>query len=172
MPLSPAFSVSQSAQTPENVTVSDTSTGSDASIASRRVYISDADGEYLVPDGVSTQYNEWALAQTSTTLDILSEDKAVSILVQWLDVSNAVLYSLTQQYCLSQFNKQFFYSLMQQQALNPGIVQDTNYWSNVAQFWASLNGAIEAVETGDDLDASQQCLSRCTEMQDNESKYF
>jgi hypothetical protein len=172
MPLSPSFAVSQSAQTPSDVTLTDDSTGSDAAIASRRAYISDSNGNYLVPSGVSTQYNAWPLASTSITLDILTEDKAVSILIQWLDASNVVLYSSTEQYCLAEYNKQFHYSLIQQQALNPGITQDASYFSNLATFWTSLIGAIKAVETGDDIAASQNCLNRCTLMQNNESFYF
>lgn len=170
--LSPSFTVTQSAQTPSDVTITDTSTGSDAAITQRRVFISDSGGNYLVESGTSTQYEPWALVNTSITLDVLTEDKAVSVLVQWLDVSNAVLYSSTQQYCLAEYNKQFFYSLIQQQALNPGIVQDESYFKNLSMFWATLQGAIKAVEIGDDIDASQECLNRCTNMQNNESFYF
>lgn len=170
--MTPAFTVSQSALTPANVTVTDTSTDVTGTITQRRVYFQTTQGTYLVESGVATDYEQWALAASSDTWTILDTDQALSITVQWLDVSNAVVETLTQVFCLAQFNKQFFYYLVQQQALTPSILQDTNYAANMATYWMNITGAIQAVEIGADINASQNCLDRATYMMQNQQNFF
>lgn len=172
MPIVPAITVAQSPLAPENVILTDTSSGSDASITSRRAYIQDSEGNYLVESGVVTDYNVWALATNPITLDVLTTDTAVTITIQWLDVSNNVLYSFDDEYCLAEFNKGFLYYLEQQLSLNPGIQQDANYDANVSIFWSNIRGALNAVSTGDDIAASQACLNRCNNMRLNQTFYF
>lgn len=171
MAFSESFSVSQSALTPSVVTLTDTSTGSDAQINVRRVYITNSDGDYLTGDG-TVDYDVWAWADDSEDFDILTENTSVSIRVDWLNSVDAILYTLTNQYCLPQYAKNFLYYLVQAQGLTPSVVQDTNYLANLAIFWSNLRGALNAIEVADDLDASQQCLNRCTEMELNQSSYF
>lgn len=172
MPLTPNIEVAQTALVPNIVTVNDTSTGSDGSIASRRIYVQTSDGTYLVPSGTTTQYTVWPYADSSISLDILTQDKAVEITVQWLASNNAVLYDFSDLYCLRQYNKNFFYYLIQQQALTPSILQSSNYIFNMATYWMAIIGANEAVQTGADLSASQNCLDRATNMLNQESIYF
>lgn len=172
MPITPSFSISQSSLSPNIVTATDTSTGSDAAIASRRIFFQTAQGTYLVEDGVTTDWNSWNYADAAESFDILDTDQSLAITVQWLSVANAVLYTLTQLFCLPQYNKNFYYYLIQQQALTPSILQDTVYFSNIATYWQNIIGAINAIEIGADIAASQNCLDRATLMKDNESKYF
>jgi hypothetical protein len=172
MALSPAFTISQSALSPSNITATDTSTGSDGAITSRRIYFQTSQGTYLVESGTSTDYEVWSYSDSSETFNVLTTDQALSITVQWLDVSNNVLYSLTQVFCLSEFNQQFFYYLIQQQALTPNIIQDSNYFSNIANYWMNITGAIQAIEIGADVSASQNCLNRATYMMDNQANFF
>lgn len=172
MPLTPAFSMSQSALSPSSITATDTSTGSDASIAVRRIYFQTNDGNYLVESGTITDYEVWAYADASATFDILSSDYAISVTVQWLDSSNIVLYTLTQIYCFAEYNKQFFYYLVQQQATTPSILQDSSYATNMATYWTFITGAIQAVEIGADISASQNCLNQATNMMNNSTFYF
>lgn len=172
MALNPSFTAGQNPTSPSIVVVVDNSTGSDGSISQRRVFVQDSAGNYLVPSGTTTNYTQWSYADASIALNILQQDTAVSITVQWLDVSNTVLYTLTQQYCLDMFNKQFFYTLVQMQGVTPSIPQDSNYFSNMAIFWATLEGAENAIELASDLSASQNCLNRCTYMQQKQSLFF
>lgn len=173
MPFTPSFTVAQSAATPANCTIEDDSSGSDAAITSRRIYITDNAGNYIVPSGTSTDYIAWPLATNPITIeDLLTVDLSVLILVQWLDVSNAVLYDEQNEFCLREFNKQQFIYLIQNQALYPGIVQDANYFSNLCQYWINIVGANTMVEDAADLSGSQNCLNRATEMLQDESKYF
>jgi hypothetical protein len=173
MAFSPSFTVSQDLSNPGAVTLTDDSSGSDAEITQRRVYFTDESGNYIVPSGTSTDYVLWPLATNPITINsLLQVDTSVNILVEWLNVSNAVLYDDNNDFCLRAYNKQQFVYLIQQQALNPGIVQDGNYYSNLCQYWINIQGANTMVVDAEDLSGSQNCLNRATEMLQNESKYF
>lgn len=166
-----SFSVSQSALTPSSFTVTDTSTSLPGNITQRRIFVSDASGNYLTGNG-TINYNAWALADLSIILNILTNSTAVLIKVQWLDVSNVVVSELENTYGLSQIDKQFFYYLLQLQGLTPGIYQDSNYSGNLALYWSNIIGGDNAILYGNDLSASQNCYNRCTEMRNNQAKYF
>ena len=172
MALTPAFTIAQSALDVSLIYATDTSTGSDAAVTKRRITFTTSTATTLVESGITTSYNAWALADTTDSWDVLTQDYALSILVQWLDVSNVVLYSSTQTYCLAYYNKQFLYYLVQLNSLTPSILQDTNYNTNVATFWTTIFGATNAVTIGADISASQNCLNRGTAMRLAQSKYF
>ena len=171
MAIAPSISVSQSAITPASVTVTDTSTGTYGTITKRRIYVSDANGEYLTGDG-TVDYDDWALADLSITLTILEEDTAANIRVDWLTVTNVVVDTLNANYPLSQFGKQFFFQLVSAQGLTPGIYQDANYSGNVAIFWANIVAGDNAVTYGNSISAAQNCYNREIEMMNNQSFYF
>lgn len=172
MPITPSIAVSQSAGSPNLVGIADTSSGSDVSISFRKVFIQNANGEYLVPAGTTTDYVVWNYSDTSISLNILTEDQAVSIRVDWCNVGGTVLYTLTQQYCLGQYNKQFFYQLISDLGLQPGTYQDSNYSGSVAIIWTNIVAADSAITYGDDIAASQNCLNRATFMRINEGDFF
>ncbi len=170
--LTPAFTISQSALTPNTITATDSSTGSDVAVVKRRIFFQTNLGTYLVTSGDTNDYCDWALANASQSFAVLQQDQALSITTQWLDVSNTVLYTLTQEFCLPQFSKNFFYYLIQQQALTPSILQDTNYFNNMATYWMNITGAIQAIEIGADVSASQNCLDRATYMMNEQQLFF
>jgi len=172
MPFSPAFSISRTALNDALVIATDDSTGVDSSITQRRITLTDTNGDTLVVSGTLTSYNPWPLVTNPISLNLLTTDTAVSALVQWLDVSNAVLYSSTQSYCLANYSKSFLYYLEQSQSLTPSIVQDQNYSANLATLWATVKGAINAVEEGNDIAASQNALNRANYMRLNQSLFF
>lgn len=173
MPLTPAFSVAQSAATPANATFTDSSTGSDAAVTQRRIYITDSNGDAVVPSGTSTTYIAWPLATNPIEVeDLLTQDLAVTVTIQWLNVSNVVLYDLSEVYCLREFNIQNFIYLIQQQALSPGKVQDATYFSNLCQYWINIEGANTMIVEAEDLAGSQACLNRATNFLNNETFYF
>lgn len=171
MPISPAILVSQSAITPANVTITDDSTGTDVNVTQRRVFVSDAEGNYLTGDG-TVNYTEWPIADISITLSILTQDTAADIKVEWLDVSNVVVVDYDNTYPLSKFNKNFFVYLVQLQGLSPKVYQDTNYSSNIAEFWSNIVGGVNAVEEGNNIAAAQNCFDRATYMRLHQSLYF
>ena len=168
----PAFSISRTPLDDSIVIATDDSTGVDAAITQRRITLTDCNGNTLVVSGTLTSYNEWALLTNPISLSLLTTDTAVSVLVQWLDVSNTVLYSSTQSYCLANYGKSFLYYLEQQNSLTPSIVQDSNYLTNLTNLWAAILGGINAVEEGNDISASQNALNRANYLRLNESLFF
>ena len=172
MPIVPSIVVSQSALTPNEISITDNSTGSDVLITSRRVYIQTAQGTYLVETGTTTNYEVWAYASATIALDVLTQDECVNIVVQWLSAANAVLYTYENQYALAEYNKQFLVYLVQAQGLKPGIVQDNNYSGNVGVFWTNIIAGINQVEFGAEISGGQNCFNRATNMRLNQSLYF
>lgn len=169
MSYTPLFTVAQSAATPNSVTITDTSTGSDAAIVSRRIKARDCFGNYL-PSG--SQYISWPLATNPIAVDMLTKDTAASITVEWLDSGNNVLYSLENTFCLCEYGKQFYFYLIQQLAQRPATLQDSFFSANLSLFWTYLIGAINAISTGQSLSGSQNLLDLETEMQNNQTFYF
>lgn len=172
MPFTQNFTVAQTALNPSLVIVSDTSTGVDANIAQRRIYFKNSSGEFVVPVGTTTDYVEWVLVNNPINIDLLTKDQALEVKVDWLSAGGTILYTLTQKYCFSQNSKQFLYYLIQLQSLTFNVIQDTNYWGNVALLWTNIIGAINAVEIADDIYASQVCLDRAAYLASNQEKFF
>lgn len=175
MAISPAFTISQSALTPAVITAVDTSTGTYGTITARRIYFQNSQGNYLTTGGtISTTptYLDWPLANVTQSFSVLTEDAALAITVIWVNSGGTTVNELTQLYCLSRFNRNFFYYLIQQQGLTPGILQDTTYFSAISTYWMNIIGAINAVEDGADIAGSQNCLNRATFMQQNQNDYF
>lgn len=172
MAIVPAIAVSQSAISPQNVTITDESTGVDATIAARRLYIQDGNGEFIVPAGTTTDYILWSYADPAITVTALTQDTAASITVLWVDSGGTTLYQYNNTYPLSEYGKQFFYYLVQQLGLTPATFQDSNYGGNLSMFWAFIKAGDNAITYGNDIFAAQQCYNKEIEMMNNQSKYF
>lgn len=172
MAFAPSFTVSQSAASPGYVTVEDTSTDIPGTVTQRRIYFTDNSGNAVTPSGSSTSYVEWPLATNPITINLLTSDTAVNVLVQWLNVSNAVVDETDEDFCLREFNIQNFIYLIQNQAMSPGVVQDTTYFSNLCQYWINIVGANTMIVDASDLSGSQNCLNRATNFLNNQSLYF
>ena len=78
MSLSPNFTAAQDAVYPNIVILADTSTGSDSDITSRKVYITDDEGNFVVPGGTTTDYIVWPYSDTTISLNILQYDMALN----------------------------------------------------------------------------------------------
>lgn len=172
MPLVPLFNPSQPLGSPEIVTLEDVSTGSDAAIVSRRVYFRLANGSYLAPDGVETDYVAWDLADLTKDFDILTVDKAIDVTVQWLNSSGVALYTKTTLCLFTQYTKQFLYNLTQGQTGNPVLVNDGEYKIKKFELLAEIEYALNAVEMAGDVYGAQACLDRAQTIIDNAEYYF
>lgn len=172
MSYSPSFAIGQPGANPGYVVVTDNSSGADALIISRQITFTDSSGNPVYPIGTTTSPVPWPLATNPITVNLLTSDMALSIKVDWLNVLGVSIYDLTQEYPLERFNKNNFVYLFQQQALTPGIVQDTNYYSNLAMYYTNIVGGIAMVEDADDIASAQNCINRATEMLNNQSLYF
>ena len=175
MPLNPAaFSVTQSLAEPSQITISDTSSGSDSSLTSRRIYILLATGNWLQEDGsesASEAYIVWPYGDTSITLDILGGSTACSITVNWYDNSTLV-YTADDAFC---FNLQDYLAalqILQGNTSSPDQVQDTAYYNNLMQFIVNLFNEENAIEFAGDIYSSQGAMNRNQLFIQNESYYF
>ena len=175
MPLTPNFSTSQQAGLPSNVIITDTSTGSDVAVVERRVYLVNYAGEYVVADGTTTDYTVWPLAQSSISIDCLSADTALTVTVDWVDVSGVTLYTKTVLAGFTLYNETFYYSLTQGQAAvsNPSyILQDTTYFQNKSKLRCLIDSGDQAVTLGYDITSAQTCYDLATFMVTNQNNYF
>jgi hypothetical protein len=172
MPLVANFSCSQFSGTPNLITLTDTSTGTDVTITSRRVYIQSASGTFLVPTGTTTDYIVWAYASPSLTVNVLTQDTAASITVQWLDSSNAQVYTKTSSFAFTAYNETFYYNLTQNQVANPTIIAANEYYDSKMKLRVELDSAQQAITFASDIFAAQAALNRATDLVTNQNYYF
>lgn len=174
MPLTPNFSASSNSGSPSIITFVDTSTGSDSSITGRRLYMLQADGTYLVPSGTTTDYVVWALADSSISVDVLTQDTALSVTVDWVDINNTVLYTKTIAFGFDAFGWNFYYGLTQTQIpiTNPSVALSTNYYYNKMVLRVLLDSAEQAISYASDIYSAQVCFDSETFMIQNASFNF
>jgi len=173
MAITPNFSSSESLSTLANVTFTDTSTGADLTLTTRRIYVRLANGNYLTTDGESTTaaYESWDYADAAITLALLTESTTANVTVDWY--AGAVLtYTKTILTIWDLYDYVFAFELIQSQTATPSIINDQNYYSNFFKFITNIWSAEAAVTYGDDLYSSQSALNVNQNMINNESNYF
>lgn len=172
MALTPNFTVTQTPGSPSVVSIADDSTGSDGAITSRRVYLAEYDGSFLVPSGTGTEYVAWALADTSIDIDALDKDYAIVATVQWLDVSNNILYAKSSLYGLTGWGEDFDYSMTQMLAVNPNNVNDNDFFVNKLLLRNYLDSGDNAISRASDQYAAQLCYDKATDLRLGSPYYF
>ena len=172
MPLVPNFTASQYSGTPSVITLTDTSTGSDVTITSRRVYLLQSNGTFLVPTGTTTDYIVWPLANSSIDLDVLTEDTALSITVQWMSSTNTVVTSKTISFAFTAYNETFYYGLTESQVANSNLSASTNWYQTKLVLRVELDSADQAITFASDIYSAQAALNRATFISTNQSYFF
>lgn len=173
MPLTVSFTATQPVGEPSVVTITDTSTGVDAAVTQRRVYLAKDDGTFLVPSGTSTDYIQWSYADSSIDIDALVDrDYALLITVEWLNVSNTVLYNTSQNKGFTSFNEDFDYQLTQMLSGNPLLVNDANFFQSKSDLRTEIDSGDKAITRADDIYGAQQCYDRATNLRLNSQYYF
>lgn len=172
MALIPSFTASQSSGLPGTILLTDTSTGSDVIITKRRVYLLQSNGQYLIPTGNSTNYIEWSIANPTISLNVLSQDTALSITVQWLSSSNVVVNTVTSSYAFVAYNETFYYGLTEDQVGNPNLISSTDWYQNKMILRVELDSAIQAVSFASDIVSAQSALDRATYISTNSNFFF
>lgn len=173
MPLTPSFTATQVVGAATDVTIEDTSTGSDAAIASRRIYFQKSDGTYLVPEGTEEDYVAFPLgADTITIEDLLDRDYCTSITLQHVNEAGAALYTKTVLTLFTLTAKEFLYTLTQAQTSRPAIVNDATYYQKKLELFCEVKSAENATEIGGDISATQGCLDRAQLLIDHQTLYF
>jgi len=176
-----AFSTSQVSGAPNEIVITDESTGSDVTASTRRVYLVNSAGEYITEDGTTAAvaYTEWPIASGSElTLDVLTSDMALNITLSYVTSGGAVANgaTLTDLNGFTLYNETFYYSLTQAQASQsqppPMIIQDSNYYMNKLILRTNIDSGNQAISLGDDITNAQNCYDLATWMVQNQSDFF
>jgi hypothetical protein len=178
MAITVSFTTTQVVGAPQNIVITDTSTGSDVTAVTRRIYLQTATDTYLVPDGnPSDTYILWPIADGSViTLDVLDADAALDVTLMYVNVSGTSVAEDTLLRGFTLYNETFYYSLTQAQALQnqppPMIIQDSNYYSNKMILRTEIDSGNQAIAYGADIVSAQNCYSRATYMVENQNLFF
>jgi hypothetical protein len=178
MAISQSFQVSQNSATPNIITVIDTSTGVDTAVTSRKIYLLQSNGTYLVPSGTTTNYIVWPITNTTTrapltdALNVLTEDTALSIRVDWLSTTGTVLYTAANTYAFTAYNETFYYGLTESQVANPNLSASTNWYQTKLNLRVEIDSAVQAIAFASDIVSSQEALNRATYISTNQAYFF
>lgn len=167
-----SFSVSQNANNITQLNIVDTSTGSDTNIVGRQIFLITGDGTYIVPTGTTTNYIAWLLANANIYINVLTQDYAINIIVNWVNSAGTTLYTSSQLCLFTAYSEQFLYYLCQLQASTPSVVQDNNYFSNVMKLRVLVDNAITAISIGADQASAQSSLNQAAYMISQQNIFF
>lgn len=175
MALSVNWSHSQVLGYPSKLYLTDSSTGTDAAVTGRRIYITDFNGDAVVQSGTTTTYELWGdfPATLSKTLDILpTSDKALLVRVDWVDSNGDERYSKeTLIYC-NLYAKTAYLNLIKSLQGNSKLKDVGGYFSNVIKLVTSIKQSEDAVNLLSDISSSQAALDRAKELIDNPSYFY
>lgn len=177
MPFTPGFSTSQTTGIPNSINFTDTSTGLDTNIVSRRVFMQTATNDYLVEPTTTTNYELWAIISApldplSISFDVLKKDMALYLTVQWLDAADTVLYQKQYLTGFTLYNESFDYQLTQVLSGNPLVINDHNFFPNKSTLRVSIDSGNQAIFLAADIFAAQQCYDRATNLRLNSPYFF
>ncbi len=164
MALVPNFTTAQTVGLPEDITLTDTSQGLDSDIFERRVYFQVSDGSYLVESGTTTDYEIWPYADQSETFDVLDQDEAIDVRVDWVNSVGTVLYTKTILSGFTLFNETFDYGLTQMLAGNPLLINDNNFFFNKMSLRVYIDSGNNAITLASDITSAQLCYDKATEL--------
>lgn len=173
MAITPNFSSSQLAGDLSVAVFTDTSTGS-GSITGRLIYIRKYNGDYLVPDGTSTDYVYWPYvsgAGDTIELDILDKDYCVEVTVVFYAGSS--IDSTKTIICLfTGYGDVFLRQLTQALGANNVRITQSNFWYNKIKLRTLLDDAAQAVSLLNDQTIAQFCLDESKKLTDNTQTFF
>jgi len=168
MPLSPAFTVGSNFVSTSQFLVTDTSTGADAAIANRLIYIYDSANNLFT--GAPIQFP--LSAGASITPNILTKDFAYNIVLNWVDSSGAILYTASQVGVFTGFLEWFFYNLTQNIAAQPSIINDRVWFGNYSKLRTLIDSALQAIQIGGSVFNAQDMILLAQELTNNSNLYF
>ena len=172
MALSENFTASVSFATQNLLHLVDTSTGTDSLVVSRRVYLTKADGTYLVPQGTSTDYITWSYSVSFIDINVLDRDYALDITVEWLNSAGVALYTKVYAFDFTTYSNFFHYYLTQTQASKPNLINDNNFWYNKLKLLVNIKDADNAIAYGSDIGNAQAALDRAYYLMTNQNVFY
>lgn len=170
MALSPAFTINSvntgGTVDPTAIILQDTSTGSDGAIASRQILL------YTVQNALLVPAIPWALATNPITVNPLSQDIGLNVVVNWLDGSGNVLYTTSLIQAFTGYGEQFYYTLIQTESASPGILQDVNYQNYKANLRNYLDSAVQSIFIGQSLGNAEAMILKEAYLVKNSNLYY
>jgi hypothetical protein len=170
MAYNPNFSISQTLGTPNIITWTDTSVGSDGTIAKVRIYFLKADGSYF--KNGSLNYFEYPYPADSTDIDILNRDYGLSITTEWLSSTNVVLYSKNYAMDFIAYTSNFINGLTQQETALPSIEFTVDYFQQKGHLQTLVDDANQAIALGADYKKAQVFLDQAYYITNNQTRFF
>ena len=169
-----SFTATQYVSVPNLIVFNDTSTGTDAAIKSRRVYMQQSNGAYLVESGVTPpDYEVWSLAVGNTiSYNVLNKDYALNITVQWLGITDNILYSSTVSYGFSTYAKIYNTKLSKAQVSSPSLLDGDNWLSTKFALNTYIKAADDAISLGAGIAIAQLSLNKAKFIIDNPKLVF
>lgn len=172
MALNVSFTAKSVAGVASDILFTDTSTGSDGTIVTRRIYTYIDTGALIVQKGTATDYELWDFADTTIRLNLLTKDRAVKLYVEWRNGADAVVYDYTiNGIGFTEYNENFSYQLTKLLAANPLLFGDNNYRKNKSDLRDAIDSGNQALTQATSLYNAQRCYDIGTDLR-LESKYF
>ena len=98
---------------------------------------------------------------------------AVKIVVQWLNVSNVVVYDYTiSAEGFTEYNEEFDYELTQQMTGNPLLINDNKFWDYKSKLRTLIDAGNQAILNAADLYNAQLCYDAATNLRLNSPYFF
>lgn len=166
------FTIAQTLGNPGIINLTDTSTGVDATIISRKVYLITNASTYLVPTGTSTSFITWAIGSTSIAIDALKKDMSLNIKVDWNDVSGTTLYTKTILSNFQMYNSNFNYQLVNDEANGLASLNSANWLTSRMKLYVSLRDANVAVTDMSSITNGQSANDRGTFLRLNLNNFY
>lgn len=173
MSFTPAFTTSQNYGDIDAAIFTDTSTGSDAAITGRIIYITKYNGDYIVPtNNPSTSAILWpAGSNTATIQNLLDKDYCVNITVKWLGGST-ILYSKVVLTLFTAYSELVLRQLTQAEVANRNLLNSANFWEDKIKLRTLVDDATQAVTSLNDQTIAQLCMDEAKRITDNISTFF
>jgi hypothetical protein len=168
MALNPAFTVSNNSISTNQFTIVDTSTGSDALIANRLIFLYDASNTLFT--GAPIQFP--LSAGPSISPAILDKDYAFNIVVQWVDGSGNMLYQTSLVFVFTGFLEWYYYGLVQEIAAQSNIMNDTVFFDNMGKLRTLIDSANNAISIAGSIFNAQSMILLAQNLVTNSNDFF
>jgi hypothetical protein len=163
-----AFTIAATAGVPGSVTLTDTSTGTDANLTGRTITMYDAAGDIFYT-------GSWAIGDTTKTIDLLDIDKALNVKVDWASSSplaDPSTYTLSLLFASVVYLMEQFCTMTRLQASNPNIMRDKQYYEKKYELLVEIKGAEYGISEMEDIVAAQECIERAQFLITNKSLFY
>lgn len=173
MALSPDFLIGQVTGIPQSILIEDTSTGSDVTIVARHIFLTQDNGDTLVPSGTTTNYILWPLVDTSFTIEnILDMDYSLTVTVNWVDVLGATVETKSEDSNFKMYNSLFNYSLVSDEANGLASLNSINWLTSRMKLYLALNDSDTSVTDMSSITNGQDANDRGTYLRENKNLFY